>query len=145
MKITQQRHDVYNAGILSSPKLSFISLSHSEIVGRASSIGVSLGNDAQETINSVNLLKTIEEKRMLSILEKNIKESITEDAGPSTLLVSNMSSLCEDLVDDDVGSDTGLEQPCPPPIINSKKTRQRRSYDLSKVRRSTRKRTPKVY
>jgi hypothetical protein len=147
MKITQQRHDVYSAGIPSPPKFSFTSLSHSDIVVRASSIGVSLGKTLDETIKTVTLLKSTEEERMLNILKKNIDENMKEDAGPSTLLVSNMSSLCEDLMEDEVDgfSDTVREQPCPSPIVNIRKTRQHKVYDLSKLRRSTRKKFPKVY
>jgi hypothetical protein len=144
MKITQQRHDVYSAGISVTPKFSFISLSHSDIVGRASRIGVSLGKTFDETVDSVNILKAAEEERNVHMLEKNIDEITKGDAGPSNLLVSNLSSLCNDLIEDEVdGMDSVLEQSCPP--VHIKKVRQRKVYDLSKVRRSTRKRTPKVF
>jgi hypothetical protein len=145
MKITQQRHDVYSAGISPPPKFSFTSLSHDEIVGRASRIGVSLGKTFDETVESINILKSVEEGTNFHILQKNMDETLRGDAGPSNLMVSDISSLCEDLIEDE-GEDFSnfvLEQSCH--VVPTKKPRQRRVYDLSKVRRSTRKKTPKVY
>jgi hypothetical protein len=145
MKITQQRNNVYSPGIASPQKFSFTSFSHDEIVSRALRIGVSLGKNLDEELDSVRNLKSIEEERNIRILQKNIDETLREDDGPSNLLVSDIASLCEDLIEDE-GEDLSsiaVEQSCP--TAHHKKTRQRKVYDLSRVRRSSRKRTPKVY
>ncbi|KAK1661842.1 hypothetical protein QYE76_050001 [Lolium multiflorum] len=49
---------------------------------------------------SVKGLKMVEEERILTILEKNSEMETMED-GQETLVLSKVSTLCEDLIDDD--------------------------------------------
>jgi hypothetical protein len=60
--------------------------------------------------------------------------------------MSNVSALCEDLVDDEKeisDVDDLIGDPLPP--IKEKKTRQRKVYDPANIRRSNRKRVMKIY
>jgi hypothetical protein len=60
--------------------------------------------------------------------------------------MSNVSALCEDLVDEDKDySDVEELVGDPLPPIKEKKARQRKVYDPSNIRRSTRKRVKKNY
>jgi hypothetical protein len=75
-----------------------------------------------------------------------MNETTLKEDGASSLVVSRVSNLCEDLIEDDeahVVADDLWKRPVP--IVKEKRTRQRKVYDDSKVRRSTRKRTQKQY
>jgi hypothetical protein len=109
-------------------------------------LGVSLGKDLNEAVHTIDYLKEVEEARTLQFLEKNINESLGKDDGPSNLLMTNVSNLCEDLVEDefdDLDLNDLIANPLPP--VKEKKTRQRKIYDNVNVRRSNRKRTKKIY
>jgi hypothetical protein len=38
---------------------------------------------------------------VLTILQKNVDENLNKEEGPSTLVMSKVSTLCEDLIDED--------------------------------------------
>ncbi|KAM0838391.1 hypothetical protein ACQ4PT_061010 [Festuca glaucescens] len=61
MKQAQQRHDILDSGTKQKSKLSFISKDNSEIIGLASRLGVSLGKDFQEALETVDNIKKVEE------------------------------------------------------------------------------------
>ncbi|KAM0858932.1 hypothetical protein ACQ4PT_047527 [Festuca glaucescens] len=146
MKQAQQRHDILDSGTKQKSKLSFISKDSSEIIGLASRLGVSLGKNFQEVLETVDNIKKVEEIQNIQYLQKKIDHAIEGDNGPSNLVMSNVSSLCEDLVDDEKDiSDVEDLAGDPLPPIKEKKVRQRRVYDSSNIRRSNRKRIKKIY
>jgi hypothetical protein len=143
MKNTEQRF-ASASGKKSDPPLSFISIPTADIIDRASRLGVSLGNNVDDATIVVNNMKKIEEERTIHILQKAVENNVMKDTGPSNLLMSKVSNLCEDLAEDvtEEIDDLFME---PIPIIKERKTRTRKVYDMSNVRKSTRKRTKKVY
>jgi hypothetical protein len=103
-------------------------------------LGVSLGNSATEVVKYIKGIKMVEEERILTILQKNVHENLNKDDDLSTLVMSKVSTLCEDLVEDDgipLELDDHLEHL--KPVIKEKKTRQRKMYDTKNIRKSTRK------
>ena len=82
-------------------------------------------------------MKDIEIDRTLTMLEKNIEATVDGDVGPHNLVVCKVSNLCEDLVDDEVADlDDNVDH-----LISEKKikkTRKKKVYAISSVRRSTR-------
>jgi hypothetical protein len=133
-------------GTHKSSNLSFIEKDSLEIIGLASRLGVSLGRDLNEALQTVDSIKNIEEIRNIQYLQKNINYVIEGDNGPSNLVLTNVSALCEDLVDDDKeisDIDDLLGEPLPP--IKEKKIRKKKVYDNHNIRRSTRKRIKKIY
>jgi hypothetical protein len=68
------------------------------------------------------------------------------EEGLETLVLSKVSTLCEDLIDDDdtpLDLDDHLEHL--KPVTKVKKIRQRKVYDTSNIRKSTRKRIKKQF
>jgi hypothetical protein len=66
--------------------------------------------------------------------------------GLETLVLSKVSNLSEDLVDEDdttLGLDDHLEHL--KPVVKVKKSRQRKIYDTNNIRKSTRKRIKKQW
>jgi hypothetical protein len=96
VKRAQMRDDPPNIGKMSIPKYSIVNIHESEIIHRAESLGVSLGNNKMEVVNAIKGIKSLEEKRILTILQKNVDENLNKDEGPSTLGMSKVSTLCED-------------------------------------------------
>jgi hypothetical protein len=88
----------------------------------------------------------LEEERVLTILHKNVSESRSEEEGLSSLMMSKVSTLCEDLVEED-DIPLGVEDHVVPlkSVVMGKKTRQRKVYDTNNIRRSSRKRIKKQY
>jgi hypothetical protein len=146
MKMGQSRDDTLVAGKPSVPKFSIVNIPDSEVMHRAESLGVSLGKNEMEVLRSIRGIKTVEEKRILTFLHKNVDENVGMNEGPSTLVISKVSNLCEDLVDDEsfpLELDDQLEHL--KQDIKRKKTRQRKTYDSSNIRRSTRRRIKKQF
>jgi hypothetical protein len=88
----------------------------------------------------------LEEKRILTILQKNVDENLNKKEGPSTLVMSKVSTLCEDLIEDDgipLELDDHLEHI--KPVVKEKRTRQRKTYDTNNIRKSTRRRIKKQF
>jgi hypothetical protein len=68
------------------------------------------------------------------------------EEGLETLVLSKVSTFCEDLIDDDdipLDLDDHLEHL--KPVVKVKKIRQRKVYDTSNIRKSTRKRIKKQF
>jgi hypothetical protein len=131
------------SGMSQSPKYSILSISDDEILDKATRLGVSLGSSIQVAKNSIQCLKDKESERLLTILQK---KSTSMDEGPSSLVVTRVSNLCEDLIDDEdntLGSEEVLDSHITE--VKEQKKRQRKIYDMTKVRRSTRKRTKKHF
>jgi hypothetical protein len=63
-----------------------------------------------------------------------------------TLVLSKVSTLCEDLMeDDDISLDFEDHLDHIKPVVKVKKTRQRKVYDTSNIRKSSRKRIKKQF
>jgi hypothetical protein len=147
MKKAQMKDEAVHSGQFTIPLHSIINIPDSEIAKRADRLGISLGNSSCEIGKSIKGLKMVEEERILTILEKN-NNTITgnmED-GLETLVLSKVSTLCEDLIDDDdipLDLDDQLEHH--KPLVKVKKIRQRKVYDTNNIRKSTRKRIKKQF
>ncbi|KAM0870388.1 hypothetical protein ACQ4PT_040044 [Festuca glaucescens] len=125
MKLAQQRVAPIVTGTHESSNLSFIDKDSSEIIELASRLGVSLGKNVHEAVQTVDNIKRVEESRNVQYLQKSIDYVIEGDNGPSNLVMSNVSALCEDLVDDDKDfSDVEDLTGDPLPPIKEKKLRQ---------------------
>jgi hypothetical protein len=146
MKMASLRDEASTSGQYTIPRHSIINISDSEIVSRADRLGISLGNTAGEIGKSVKGLKLVEEERILTFLEKKNNEIEKVKEGLETLVMSKVSTLCEDLVDEDdttLDLDDHLEHL--KPVVKVKKIRQRKIYDTNNTRKSTRKRIKKQW
>jgi hypothetical protein len=136
MMIAQMRDNVQTQGTPSN-KHSFYSFSDEQIIDKAKSIGISLGDTLEARLKSARLVKDIEKQRSVTFLNSaNLQEQNTGEA-PICLVVSRASNLCDDLYEDheanvDVHGDISV------PIPQVKSTRKKKSYDKTKVRRSDR-------
>jgi hypothetical protein len=75
-----------------------------------------------------------------------MSEKDNDVEGLSSLVMSKVSNLCEDLVEEDafsLGFDDHVE--LIEPIVKARKTRQRKVYDINNIRKSTRKRIKKQF
>jgi hypothetical protein len=75
-----------------------------------------------------------------------MSENVNEQEGLSSLVMSKVSTLCEDLVEEDdisLGLDDHVENI--EPVMRETKTRQRKIYDTNNIRKSTRKRIKKQF
>jgi hypothetical protein len=142
MKKTQLRNSVNSGNHI--PKFSILSIPDTEIKERANRMGISLGKSFDEVASSINGIKNREGERTLLIMQKNADEISNE--GSASLIVSRASNLCEDLLDDeDIHADLVDHFKQTEPIKKEKKQRRRKVYDLSNVRKSTRKIIKKQY
>jgi hypothetical protein len=142
MKNTQMRNSVNSGNHV--PKFSILSIPDIEIKERADRMGISLGKSFDEVASSINGIKNREGERTLLILKKNADEISNE--GPASLIVSKASNLCEDLIDDEeIHANLVDHVKQPTPINKEKKKRRKKVYDLSNVRKSTRKIIKKQY
>jgi hypothetical protein len=144
MKRAQMRDVLPSTGNLSIPKFSIINIPDEDLIHRAESLGVSLGTNDMEVLRSIKGIKNLEEKCILTMLQKSVDDNLYKDEGPSTLVMSKVSTLCEDLIEDEsvpIDFDDQLEHL--KPVIKVKKTRQRKVYDTNNIRKSTRKRFKK--
>jgi hypothetical protein len=146
MKMAQLRDESAASGKLIIPMHSIINIPDSEIVRRADRLGISLGNSVGEIGNSVKGIKMVEEERILTILEKKKNDIENLEEGMDTLVLSKVSTLCEDLIDDEdntIDLDDHLD--LLKPVVKVKKNRQRKVYDTNNIRKSTRKRIKKQF
>jgi hypothetical protein len=139
MKQAELRNGSVGSGNKLNLKVSFLSMSDDTIADRASKLGVSLGSSVEEIQQTVNNLKQTEKDRTMHILQKNLDESLHRDDGPATLVMSRVSNLCEDLVDEESLSEVDALMENDVQKDKEKKSRHKKVYDVSNVRRSTRK------
>jgi hypothetical protein len=137
MLIAQRRDDLQEQGTSLPRNLSLLAFSDEDIVEKASSLGVSMGSSKKSGISAAKLIKENELQRALTILNKSDTVVDKEFVDSSNLLVSKASNLCEDLVDEE---NSMIDDQVEHLIHDTKKNQSRRkkSYDRSKVRRSTR-------
>lgn len=131
MLLAQRRDNLSCQGTNLLPKFTLSTLSNDDIVVKVNSLGVSLGKDNSERRAAANLIIDEEANRSIILLKKK------EESVDSHLLVSHISTLCEDLVDEHspISEDlTELGVQC----AKVSRTRHRKSYDKTNVRRSTR-------
>jgi hypothetical protein len=146
IKNAQLCDESFSTGQSSIPLFSIVNIPDSEIVKRADRLGVSLGNSAGAIGKSIKGIKMMEKERILTILKKKVIENENEEEGLETLVLSKVSTLCEDLVEDEdipIYFDDQLEHL--KPMVKVKKARQRKLYDTSNIRKSTRKRIKKQF
>jgi hypothetical protein len=143
---TQLRQTPASSGKLVIPKLSIVNIPNDEISLRAERLGISLGCSEREVEKSIKGIKLLEENRILTLLHNNSHDKVHEEEDLSSLVMSKVSTLCEDLVDEDdipLGVDDDIEPPRP--IGRERKTRQKKIYDTNNIRRSSRKRIKKQF
>jgi hypothetical protein len=146
MKKAQSRDESFTTCQLAIPIYSIVNIPDSEIVKRATRLGVSLGNSTEEVGKSIKGIKMVEEDRILTILKKQETENENKEEGLETLVLSKVSTLCEDLlVDDDTSLDFEDHLEHIKPLVKVKKTRQRKVYDSTNIRKSTRRRIKKQF
>jgi hypothetical protein len=144
MRQPQLREASCVSGKPTTPNFSIINIPDEEICHRANRLGVSLGLSEGEVAKSIKGIKLLEEERILTILQKNMSEKDNEVEGLSSLVMSKVSNLCEDLVEEDdisLGCDDQVEHL--ETVVKVKKTRHRKVYDTNNIRKSTRKRVKK--
>jgi hypothetical protein len=125
---------------------SIVNIPDSETIHRADRLGISLGQSNWKVVKSIKGLKLLEEERILTILQKNVNENVNKEEGSSTIVMSKVSTLCEDLIEDD-GIPLDLDDHLGhlKPVVKEKKTRTKKVYDTINVRKSTRRRIKKQF
>ena len=120
--------------MLSKSKLSILNIPNDEIIARASRLGISLGESPSAITASVNLVKETEYDRSLVILQKNLR---TLENDPKILLVSKVSGLCEDLLEEDALGNKDHTDP-DQMVFKVKSNRGKNGSNQVRVRRSSR-------
>jgi hypothetical protein len=146
MRNAQMRDASSCAGMSVPPKFSIVNIPDNEIIHKAERLGISLGKSEGEIVKSIKGIKLLEEERILTMLHKNVDEYVSREDDPSTLVMSKVSTLCEDLIEDDgipLDLDDHLEHL--KPVVKEKKTRVRKIYDTNNIRKSTRRRIKKQF
>jgi hypothetical protein len=114
---------------------SVLNFSTDEICSRASRMGVSLGESSGCKAASIKLLKDTELERSLTMLKK-VESTVESDfLAPHNLVVSDISTLCDDLNEEVVDVSGGVVETMvsAPPYGRTKKI-----YDNISVHRSKR-------
>jgi hypothetical protein len=80
------------------------------------------------------------------MLQKDMCDKDIGEEGLTSLVISKVSNLCEESVEED-DNWSGLEEHLEhiEPAMKVKKIRQRKVYDTNSIRKSTRKRVKKQY
>jgi hypothetical protein len=137
-----QRKSVYNMPGTSTPnKVSLLSFTCSNIIDKAKSMGVSLGNSTEVENVSAKVILDNECRRSLTLLKPNEN---SDEVG-ICLLVNRASSLCEDLNDEEnlLDDEFSIEQPT---VVNGAKIKKKKkAVDKAPLRRSTRTKFKKSY
>jgi hypothetical protein len=136
------RHDFTAPGKVPS-KPSIVALSNEDIVAKANRLGISFGKSKNEVLKAVESIKEVEVNRTLVILKKNVENQLNKDEGQNSLLTSKLSSLTGDLLIEEA-QEQWEQDDLLMPIINLKKPRRKKEFDLSGVRRSARFKTKVV-
>jgi hypothetical protein len=146
MMNAQSRDVPSAAGKPLTPKYSIVNIPDSDIILKVDCLGISLGQSKGEVLKSIKGIKLLEEEQILTVLQKNVDENVNKDEGPSTLVMSKVSTLCEDLVEDEgipLDLDDHLEHL--EPVVKVNKIRARKIYDTTNIRKSTRRRIKKQF
>jgi hypothetical protein len=110
MYAAQRRSDPSTTGLSKTTNASLLSFSPEQIINRATSLGVSLGNSKNEAIKSAKLILENEFSRSLTMLHTNTENISSVENLQPCLIVNKASNLCEDLFDE--------EDLCDEPIID---------------------------
>jgi hypothetical protein len=141
--ITQRRDEFHGQDKNQNLEFSVLNFSDSDIITRAEKIGVSLGPDEGSKVTSVRMIKETEINRTLTMLKK-VESVVDQELDPHNMLVSRVSDLCEDLVENEDTIDT-VHVAMDSNVSKQKKTRTRKNYSGTTVRRSTRVKTKKTF
>jgi hypothetical protein len=136
MQNVNLRHDLTSLGN-GKPKPSLASLSNDDILVKESCLGISLGKNKKEVLKAVESIKEVDVNRTLVILKKNVEAHLDKEEGQNSLLTSKFLSLTGDLIIEEA-QDLLEHDDLLIPIIKLKKTRKKKDFDLSGVRRSAR-------
>lgn len=121
-------------------------------MGKASSLGVSLGSDSHKVSMSINGLLDSETDRAMVMLKKTAATKPNEDGDPSGLCISAIEFLCEDLAPESIEVPESHADILVPPgsvgvteshadiLVPSKKVIHKRSQKQSAPRHSSRNR-----
>ncbi|KAK1618468.1 hypothetical protein QYE76_023985 [Lolium multiflorum] len=101
MRNAQLRDGASSIGNSLPPKFSIVNMPDDEIMHKAESLGISLGKSEGEVVKTIKGIKLLEEERILTILQNNVEEYVNKEEDPSTFVMSKVSTLCDDLVEDD--------------------------------------------
>jgi hypothetical protein len=143
MMIAQRRDEFQGQGKNLNLEFSVLNFSDSDIIARAEKMGVSLGPDEGSKITSVRMIKETEINRTLTMLKK-VESVVDQELDPHNMLVSRVSDLCEDLVENEDTIDT-VHVAMDSNVSKQKQTRTRKNYSGTTVRRSTRVKTKKPF
>jgi hypothetical protein len=146
MRQKQLRDASCVSGNPTTSAFSIVNIPDDEISHRVNRLGISLGLSKGDVAKSIKGIKLLEEERMLTILQNNLCEKDVAEEVLSSLVMSKVSNLCEDLVEEDdilLGLEDHVENI--KPVMKVKKSRQRKVYDTNNIRKSTRKRVKKQY
>jgi flagellar basal body-associated protein FliL len=127
-KVTHMRQTTASPGKSGIPKFSIINISDDEIGLRVARLGISLGSSEMEMEKSIKGIKLLEENRILTLLQKKSHDKLSEEEGLSSFVMSKVSTLCEDLVEEDdilLGIDDDIE---PTNIRRSSRKRIKKQY-----------------
>jgi hypothetical protein len=136
MQNISHRHDLISTGN-DKHKPSLASLSDEDILVKASRLGISLGKNSNEVAKAVQSIKEVDVKQSLFILKKNVDAQLHKEEGQNSMLISKFSSLTRDLLIEEAQENLEHDDLLMP-IINLRKVRKKKEFDLSGVRRSTR-------
>jgi hypothetical protein len=99
----QERAQIRDYGISSGTKLiskfNLASLPNEIIVARASKLGVSLGVTPSQVDSSIDTIKDLDLERTLTMLKRKENNQKILDEGDSSLVFTEASSLCDDLIE----------------------------------------------
>jgi hypothetical protein len=137
--LAQRRDDLNGQGTYSQSKGAFALFSKEEIIDRAMGLGVSLGHNSKERCSAAKHIIDSELSHALTILKHNTGNL----DGQHNSLISQVSQLCEDLVDEcsptsEEFTESGVQ------CTKISRPRRRKSYDKTNIRRSTRIRVKKL-
>jgi hypothetical protein len=114
MYATQRRSDPSATGLSKTTDTSLLSFSPEQIISRATSLGVSLGNSKNEAIKSAKLILDNEFSRSLTMLHTHSENTSSGENLQQCLIVNKASNLCEDLVDEeDLSDEPIIDVPLP--------------------------------
>jgi hypothetical protein len=134
MLLAQRRDEPVCSGTAPTNPYSVLNFSDDDILSRAADMGVSLGVSAESKLGSIKLIKDTEVHRSLTLLKKTESTSESNIADPNNLVVSNISALCEDLVEEESDNMVAAEAM----VSTLPRMKTKKNYDTGAVRRSKR-------
>ena len=79
MMIAARRDHFPSVGMSTPPRQSILQFSSDTIISRASRLGISLGSSHAQVVNSVTVLKEVEDTRRVTFLNNNMPPTVDDD------------------------------------------------------------------